>query len=222
MKFTTLRILAAEFIGTALLLAIIVGSGIMGEKLSNGNAAISLLANSIATGAGLIFLILCFENISGAQFNPAVTFAAALDEKAKKRQVFLYIAAQSAGAVVGVGIANVMFDLPVYFISTKNRAGGAQFVSEFVATFGLIAVIKTGTKFHPRMVFLIVASYIASAYWFTASTSFANPAVTLARCLSDTFAGISPGSVPAFLIAQLSGAAAASLVFRWLLREEND
>lgn len=220
MKFSFARKLASEFLGTAILLAVVVGSGIMGEKLANGNAAIALLANAIATGAGLTFLILSFGSISGAHFNPAVTITEALNENLSWRAAVSYSAAQIAGAFCGVALANLMFQLPVYFVSTKSRLGSALFLSEFVATFGLIAVIKTGVKFHPRYVFLMVAAYITAAYWFTASTSFANPAVTLARSVSDTFAGIAPASVPSFIAAQMLGAIAAHLFFKWLLTEE--
>jgi glycerol uptake facilitator-like aquaporin len=211
----------AEFLGTAFLLAVVVGSGIMGEKLAGGNSAIALLANSIATGAGLIFLILSFSGISGANFNPVVTIIAAMNGNLSWSETFFYIAAQVAGAFFGVGVTNLMFDLPLIFASTKIRGGASQFLSEFVATFGLIAVILTGVKFHPHLIFLMVAAYITSAYWFTSSTSFANPAVTLARSASDTFAGINPANVPMFIVAQILGAFAAALLFNWLLEEEN-
>lgn len=216
------RKLTAEFLGTAFLLAIVVGSGIMGEKLANGNNAVALLANSIATGAGLIFLILSFGDASGAHINPAVTVTEAFRGNLSWRESFLYILSQLAGAFFGVGTANLMFDLPVYFASTKIRTGNSQFLSEFVATFGLIAVIRAGIKFRPNLVFLMVASYITAAYWFTASTSFANPAVTLARSLTDTFAGISPSNVLMFIAAQLLGAFAATFVFNWLLEEKRN
>lgn len=216
------RKLAAEFIGTAFLLAVVVGSGIMGENLSGGNVAIALLANTIATGAGLAFLILSFGDISGAHFNPAVTLTEAFRGKLSWREGSLYILWQVLGAFLGVGIANLMFDLPIYFASTKVRVGSSQFLSEFVATFGLIMVIQTGVKFRPQFVFLMVAAYITAAYWFTASTSFANPAVTLARSVSNTFAGINPNNVPMFLLAQMLGAFAATFVFRWLLEEKKE
>lgn len=212
--------LFAEFLGTAFLLAIVVGSGIMGEKLSAGNMAIALLANTIATGAGLAFLILSFGSISGAHFNPAVTLTESFRGNFNWREAPFYILSQILGALFGVGVANLMFELPAFAASTKVRAGNAQFLSEFVATFGLIAVIQTGVKFHPNLVFLMVAAYITSAYWFTASTSFANPAVTLARSLSNTFAGINPNNVPMFLLAQFLGAFAATLVFGWLLKDK--
>ena len=179
--------------GTAGLLAVVVGSGIMGENLAGGNLAIALLANTIATGAGLAFLILSFIEISGAHFNPAVTLTEWRRGNLNWREAVFYILAQISGAFAGVGLANLMFDLPVYFASTKIRAGNSQFLSEFVATFGLIAVIQCVVKFRPKMVFLAVAVYITAAYWFTASTSFANPAVTVARSLSNTFRGNQSG-----------------------------
>ncbi len=216
------RKLAAEFLGTAFLLAIVVGSGIMGENLSGGNRAIALLANSIATGAGLAFLILSFGDVSGAHFNPVVSLTEAWRENIGWREGGFYLAAQTAGAFFGVGIANLMFDLPMFFASTKIRAGSSQFLSEFVATFGLVGVIQTGVKFRPNLVFLMVAAYITAAYWFTASTSFANPAVTLARSASNTFAGINLSNVPMFIVAQLSGAFAATVIFGWLLRNKDD
>lgn len=212
----------AEFLGTAFLLAVVVGSGIMGEKLANGNNAVALMANSVATGAGLIFLILSFGNISGAHFNPAITLTEVFRGNLSWRESYIYIIAQLAGAFFGVGTANLMFDLPVYFASTKIRAGNSQILSEFVATFGLIAVIRAGVKFRPKLVFLMVASYITAAYWFTASTSFANPAVTIARSVSNTFAGINPTNVPMFIVAQLLGAFAATFVFDWLLEEKRN
>lgn len=215
-----LRKLAAEFIGTAALLAVVVGSGIMGERLSNGNAAIALLGNSLATGAALIVLIYGFGHISGAHFNPVVTITEAVKNKDSARRFIAYIAVQFAGAVLGVMVANLMFDLPATNLSTKVRLGVGQLLGEFVATFGLIGTIWLGSKFQPKLVGAMVACYIVAAYWFTSSTSFANPAVTVARALSDTFAGISPGSVPAFIAAQLVGTAVAFLVFRWLLAEE--
>lgn len=214
------RKLTAEFLGTAGLLAVVVGSGIMGENLAGGNLAIALLANTIATGAGLAFLILSFIEISGAHFNPAVTLTEAWRGNLNVRETVLYLIAQITGAFTGVGLANLMFDLPVYFASTKIRAGNSQFLSEFIATFGLIAVIQAVVKFRPQMVFLGVAVYITSAYWFTASTSFANPAVTLARSVSNTFAGINPANVPMFIVAQLLGAFAATIIFQWLLKDE--
>ncbi len=214
------RKLTAEFLGTAGLLAVVVGSGIMGENLAGGNLAIALLANTIATGAGLAFLILSFADISGAHFNPAVTLTEFFNKKISLTESVGYLTAQMSGAFAGVGLANLMFELPVYFASTKIRAGNSQFLSEFVATFGLIAVIQAVAKFRPNLIFLAVAVYITAAYWFTASTSFANPAVTVARSLSNTFAGISPANVPMFVIAQILGALTATFVFNWLLKEK--
>jgi glycerol uptake facilitator-like aquaporin len=220
MSFT--RKLAAEFIGTAGLLTIVVGSGIMGERLSGGNAAVALLGNSIATGAGLIILIYGFSNISGAHFNPVVTLTEAFDGKIGRIDSFRYLAAQVTGAVLGVVVANLMFELHAINLSTKTREGGSQFLGEFVATFGLIGVIRLGTAFHPKLVGAMVSCYITAAYWFTSSTSFANPAVTIARSLSNTFAGIAPSGVPMFIAAQFAGAIAAMFVFKWLLAEENN
>lgn len=214
--------LFAEFIGTAFLLAVVVGSGIMGENLANGNIAIALLANTIATGAGLAFLILSFEKISGAHFNPVVTLTEAWNKNIEWKTSVLYLAAQITGAFAGVGLANLMFEKPLYFLSNKIREGNSQFLSEFVATFGLIMVIRCGVKFNPKLVFLMVAVYITAAYWFTASTSFANPAVTLARSVSDTFAGINPYNAPMFIVAQILGAFSAMFIFNWLLKENGE
>jgi glycerol uptake facilitator-like aquaporin len=216
------RKLTAEFLGTAGLLAVVVGSGIMGENLAAGNLAVALLANTIATGAGLAFLILSFGDISGAHFNPAVTLTEVWRGSLNWRESIFYLITQITGAFAGVGLANLMFDLPVYSASTKIRAGNSQFLSEFVATFGLIAVIQAVVKFRPNLIFLAVAVYITSACWFTASTSFANPAVTLARSVSNTFAGINPANVPMFIVAQMLGAFAAAFLFKWLLREEKE
>lgn len=215
-----LRRIVAEAIGTALLLATVVGSGIMGERLANGNVAVALLANTLATGAILVALILAFGKISGAHFNPAVTLSDALMGGIKWRDALPYIIAQTFGAFVGVGTANLMFELPVFFASNKVRTGSAQWFSEFVATFGLLAVIWGCVRLHSAVVTpFAVAAYITAAYWFTASTSFANPAVTLARSMSDTFAGIRITDTPAFIIVQLLGALAATLLFRWLVPE---
>ncbi len=207
----------AEGIGTALLLATVIGSGIMGEQLSGGNVAIALLANTLATGAGLVALILTFGSISGAHFNPAVTLADATQGGLPWREVPAYVVAQVAGAFAGVGVADFMFEKPVFFLSTHARSGVAQWVSELVATFGLLAVIWGCARRRPGAVPFAVGAYITAAYWFTSSTSFANPAVTLARAASDTFAGIRPVDVPAFVVAQLLGAAAATATFRWLV-----
>lgn len=207
----------AEAVGTMLLLAAVVGSGIMGERLSGGNLAIALLANTIATGAALTTLILTFGPISGAHFNPAVTLMDALEGGLEWRDVPVYICAQVAGAFAGVAVANVMFSEPVFFASRHTRQGGAQLFSEFIATFGLLAVIWGCARRRSSAVPFAVGAYITAAYWFTASTSFANPAVTLARSMSDTFAGIRPADVPGFIVAQLLGAAAATALFRWLI-----
>ena len=208
----------AEGIGTALLLAMVVGSGIMGERLASGNVAIALLANTIATGAGLVALILTFGPISGAHFNPAVTLADASQGGLPWREVPAYVAAQVAGAFAGVAVAHIMFKEPaLFFASRHERSGSAQLVSEFVATFGLLAVIWGCARRRTSAVPFAVGAYITAAYWFTASTSFANPAVTVARAASDTFAGIRPVDAPGFIVAQLAGAAAATALFRWLV-----
>lgn len=210
----------SEFLATAFLLLTVVGSGIMGEKLANGNEAIVLLANSLATGAGLIFLIYSFGEISGAQMNPAVSLVEFLRGNLTVKEISGYLAAQVSGAISGVALANFIFGLPIVSLSQKERSGLNLFVSEIAATFGLIAVILTVSKSRPPFVPLAVAAYITSAYWFTSSTSFANPAVTLARSFSDTFAGIKFSDIWLFVAAQIIGSAAAYLVFNWLLREE--
>jgi len=207
----------AEAIGTAFLLAAVVGSGIMGDRLAGGNVAIALLANTIATGAALIALILTFGPISGAHFNPAVTLADASQGGLAWREMPIYLTAQIAGAFVGVAAAHLMFGEPVFFASHRVRSGGSQLFSEFVATFGLLSVIWGCARLRSSAVPFAVGAYITAAYWFTASTSFANPAVTLARSASDTFAGIRPADVPGFVAAQLAGAAAATALFRWLV-----
>ena len=217
MKPSLLRRVAAEFTGTLFLLAAVVGSGIMGERLSGGNVALALLANTIATGAALVALILAFGPISGAHLNPAVTLADAWEGGNSWRETAAYIAAQVAGAFAGVAAAHLMFGLPVFFASTHVRAGLAQVLSEFLATFGLLSVIWGCVRHRPTAVPFGVGAYIAAAYWFTASTSFANPAVTLARSMSNTFAGIRPVDVAGFVAAQLCGAFAATLLFRWLI-----
>ena len=216
MNQTLTKRIVAEAIGTALLLASVVGSGIMGERLAGGNVAVALLANTIATGAALVALILTFGPISGAHLNPAVTLADASQKGIPWPEVPFYIAAQVIGAFIGVGSANVMFGLPIIFASHHARAGAAQLFSEFVATFGLLAVIWGCARRGSSAVPFAVAAYITAAYWFTASTSFANPAVTLARSASDTFAGIRPIDTPGFIVAQLAGAMVATLLFRWL------
>ena len=213
----TARPMVAEAIGTALLLAAVVGSGIMGERLSGGNVAIALLANTLATGAALVALILTFGPISGAHLNPAVTLAEAWRGATAWRLVPVYIAAQILGAVAGVACAHLMFGEALFTASRHVRAGGGQLFSEFIATFGLVAVIRSCVRFQPSSVPFAVGAYITGAYWFTASTSFANPAVTLARALTDTFAGIRPIDVPGFIAAQLAGAFAAAALFAWLI-----
>lgn len=213
-----LRRLTAECLGTAMLLAAIVGSGIMAERLAGGNVAVALLANTIATGAALVALILTFGKISGAHFNPAVTISDALLKGISPRDAFWYVIAQVLGAIAGVGIANLMFELPVFFASTKARTGMAQWLSEFVAAFGLLAVIWGCSRLHNSVVVpFAVGAYITAAYWFTASTSFANPAVTIARSMSDSFAGIRPADVTPFILAQFLGAFAATFLFKWLV-----
>jgi glycerol uptake facilitator-like aquaporin len=214
---TQARRVVAEGVGTAFLLAAVVGSGIMGERLAGGNVAIALLANTLATGGVLVALILTFGPVSGAHFNPAVTLADASQGGLPWRQVPGYVAAQIFGAFAGVAAAHVMFGEPVFSASRHVRAGGAQVFSEFVATFGLLAVIWGCARLRSSAVPFAVAAYIVGAYWFTASTSFANPAVTLARSASDTFAGIRPADVPGFILAQLAGAGTATLLFRWLV-----
>jgi len=209
--------LVAETLGTALLLAIVVGSGIMGDRLAGGNMAIALLANTLATGTGLVVLILTFGPVSGAHFNPAVTLADASQGGLPWREVPGYLGVQVIGAFLGVAAAHGMFDLPLYVASSHVRTGMPQWFSEFVATFGLLAAIWGCVRRHPGAVPFAVGAYITSAYWFTASTSFANPAVTLARAATDTFAGIRPVDAPGFIVAQLLGAVAATLLFNWLL-----
>jgi glycerol uptake facilitator-like aquaporin len=211
------RKLVAEGLGTALLLATVVGSGIMGETLAGGNVAIALLANTLATGAGLVSLILTFGPISGAHFNPAVTLADASQGGLPWREAPGYMVAQIVGAFAGVAAAHGMFGKPIFFASQHVRAGGAQIFSEFIATFGLLAVIWGVVRRRSGAVPFAVGAYITAAYWFTASTSFANPAVTLARAASDTFAGIRPIDAPGFIVAQLVGAMAATFLFRWLV-----
>jgi glycerol uptake facilitator-like aquaporin len=217
MTATLDRRLVAEGLGTAMLLAAVVGSGIMGERLSGGNQAIALLANAIATGAALVALILTYGPVSGAHFNPAVTLADASQGGLPWRDVPAYISAQVAGAVVGVLAAHAMFQERLFMVSLRARSGPAQLFSEFVATFGLLAVIWGCSRRRSGAVPFAVAAYITGAYWFTASTSFANPAVTFARALTDTFAGIRPTDVPGFVVAQFAGAMIATMLFRWLV-----
>lgn len=216
MRPSLLRRVVAEFVGTALLLAAVVGSGIMGERLAGGNVAVALLANTLATGAALVAIILAFGPISGAHLNPAVTLADAWLGGIPWRDTPAYIAAQIAGAFAGVAIAHLMFGLAVFSVSVHARSGAAQVFSEFIATFGLLAVIWGCARTRADAVPFAVGAYITAAYWFTASTSFANPAVTLARLATNTFAGIRPADVVGFIVAQLAGAFCATLLFRWL------
>jgi glycerol uptake facilitator-like aquaporin len=212
------RRLAAEFLGTAFLLMAVVGSGIMAERLAGGNIAIALLANTIAIGAALVALILTFAPVSGGHFNPVVSLSATLNGELRWSEAAAYTAFQILGGLLGVAVANVMFDLPALFVSTKVRTGFGQWLGEFVAAFGLVAVIISVSRRHKTAVVAgSVAAYITAASWFTSSTSFANPAVTIARSLSDTFTGIRPIDAPAFIAAQLLGAVAASFLFNWLV-----
>lgn len=217
-NFTLHQRLVSEFLGTALLLAVVIGSGIMGENLAGGNVAIALLANTLATGAALVVLITIFGPVSGAHFNPAVTLIFLLRREFDKKVVIPYIAAQIMGGIVGVFMAHAMFAEPILQISTKLRGGTALGFSEFIATFGLIMTILGSVRFKPDFVPVAVGLYITSAYWFTASTSFANPAVTIARMFSDTFAGIAPSSAPLFIIFQLAGALVGACVLGWMLK----
>jgi len=216
------RKLVAEFLGTLLLLATVVGSGIMGEQLAGGNVAIALLGNTIATGAILVVLILAFGPLSGAHFNPAVTLAFLMRREIAPGVALLYVLAQIVGGLTGALAAHAMFELPLIQISETARSGPAQWFAEWVATFGLVATILATLRFRPEAVAYAVGLFITAGYWFTASTSFANPAVTIARSFTDTFSGIAPGHAPAFILAQLAGAASAMLVFAWLLRPAPD
>jgi glycerol uptake facilitator-like aquaporin len=210
------RAIVAEATGTMFLLAAVVGSGIMGERLAGGNVALALLANSLATGAALAALILAYGPLSGAHFNPSITMVEALQGRLPAARAFSYVVAQMLGAFAGVMVAHVMFSEPLLLASTHERSGAAQMFSEFVATFGLVTVIATVSRSRASAVPFAVAAYIVAAYWFTSSTSFANPAVTVARAFTNTFAGIRPGDVPGFWAAQLAGAFAAMAVCRWL------
>lgn len=212
--------LIAEALGTAFLLAVVVGSGIMAERLAGGNIALALLANALATGAGLIALILMFGAISGAHFNPVVSLSASIQKQISWTRAMQFSVAQIVGAILGVAIAHIMFDLPLFFASAHSRTGIAQWFSEFIASFGLLAVIISTSKSRPATTPFAVAAYIVAAYWFTSSTSFANPAVTIARAMSNTFAGIHPADVMGFILAQIVGALAATLVFGWLYANE--
>lgn len=219
---TLARRLTGEFLGTAFLLAVVIGSGIMGENLASGNVGIALLANTLATGAGLVALILTFGPISGAHFNPVVTLCDFWFKQISGRDASLYIAAQMAGAFAGVAAAHSMFDAPLFFASEHIRTGMAQWWSEFIATFGLLAVIISCSRTRPTSTPFAVAAYITAACWFTSSSSFANPAVTLARAASNTFAGIRPVDAPGFIVAQLLGAAAAVAIFKWLYHSDKE
>jgi len=214
---TARHALAAEFVGTLLLLAIIVGSGIMGERLAGGNVAVALLANAAATAGGLYVLIVLFGPVSGAHFNPAVTLAMKWRSEALPAPAAGYVAMQVVGALAGVLLAHAMFGEAAWQPGTRVRTGAAQWLGEGVATFGLLLAILLGVRFRTSAVPALVASWIFAAYWFTASTSFANPAVTIARALTRTFAGIRPLDAPGFIAAQFAGAAAALLLAKWLL-----
>ncbi len=220
-SFSFGRRLFSETLGSALLLAIVIGSGIMGERLSGGNVALALLGNTIATGAGLVVLITVLGPISGAHFNPAVTLAMAVRRAIGPAMAAAYVMAQMVGAVAGVWLAHAMFAEPILQVSAKLRDGPAQALSEFVATFGLLATIFGVHRFKADFAPAAVGLYITAAYWFTASTAFANPAVTIARSLSNSFAGIALHSAPAFVLAQVLGALAATAVFGWLLKEDD-
>ena len=216
----TIRPLAAEFLGTLILLATVVGSGIMAERLADGNMALALLANALATGAVLVVLITIFAPLSGAHFNPAVTLYFALRKDIGWSRAVAYAVIQVMAAIAGVWLAHAMFALPVIEVSTHLRDGPAQWLAEFTATFGLILTIAGGVRFAPAAVPMLVGLYITGAYWFTASTSFANPAVTIARALTQSFAGIAPSSAPGFIAAQLLAALASALVLPWLFARD--
>ena len=211
------RRLLAELLGSLLLAATVVGSGIMAERLANGNAALALLANTLATGAVLVALILALGSVSGAHMNPAVSLSAAIQNVLPWSELLQYVAAQLVGGLAGTLLAHAMFSVPLVTLSMHARSGPAQVLSEFVATFGLLAVIRGCSSSRAEAVSFAVGSYITAAYWFTASTSFANPAVTIARALSNTFAGIRPVDVAPFILAQIAGALAATFVFRWII-----
>jgi glycerol uptake facilitator-like aquaporin len=214
---TISRRLTSEFLGTAFLVAAVVGSGIMGERLAGGNVALALLANTLATGAALVALILTFGPVSGAHLNPAVTLSIALENGISWLEFLQYVAVQMLGGTTGAVSAHLMFGLKAISLSHHARSGPAQFLSEFIATFGLVCVVWGCSRSRPEAVPYAVGAYITAAYWFTSSTSFANPAVTVARSISDTFAGIRPSDAPLFVVAQLLGAISATLLFRWLM-----
>jgi glycerol uptake facilitator-like aquaporin len=217
MTISLSRRLTAEFLGTAFLVAAVIGSGVMGERLAGGNVAIALLANTIATGAALVAIILTFGPISGAHLNPAVSLADAIEKGLSCAEAWQYAGVQVLGGIAGAMAAHLMFSLPTLSLSQHTRSGSAQFFSEFIATFGLLSVIWGCSRARMEFVPFAVGAYITAAYWFTASTSFANPAVTIARTLSDTFAGIRPADAPWFILAQILGAVAATFLFRWLV-----
>jgi glycerol uptake facilitator-like aquaporin len=216
-QFDLSRRLAAEAIGTAVLLSVVIGSGIMGDSLSGGNVAIALLGNTIATGAILVVLIFSFGPLSGAHFNPAVTLAFLMRREITPGDAMLYVLAQIVGGLAGALAAHAMFELPLIQISETARSGPAQWFAEWVATLGLVSTILATLRFRPEAVAPAVGLFIIAGYWFTASTSFANPAVTIARSFTNTFSGIVPGDAPGFILAQLAGAASATLLFAWLL-----
>jgi glycerol uptake facilitator-like aquaporin len=218
MSFDLTRRLAAEGLGTLILVMAVIGSGIMAENLAGGNQAVALLCNTIATGAVLYVIITIFVAVSGAHFNPAVSLVMMLRGELDLRTTLAYIAAQIIGGCIGAVLAHLMFGLDLFQLGSTARTGLGQWAGEFIATFGLIATILGCLRFKPEAVATAVGLYITSAYWFTASTSFANPAVTIARSLTDTFAGIAPGDAPAFIVAELLGALAAAYLFRWLLK----
>jgi glycerol uptake facilitator-like aquaporin len=217
MKMSLARRVIAEFIGTAFMVAAVIGSGVMGDRLANGNVALALLANTIATGAALVALIFAFGGISGAHFNPVVSLMDAFERGLPWKETPHYVMGQVLGGITGAVVAHLMFGLPLVSFSRHARGGPAQVFSEFVATFGLVSIIWGCSRLRSNAVPFAVGAYITAAYWFTASTSFANPAVMIARCLSDTFAGIRPVDVPWFVVAQFLGAIAATLLFRWLV-----
>jgi glycerol uptake facilitator-like aquaporin len=218
MSFDLTRRLAAEGLGTLILVMAVIGSGIMAENLAGGNQAVALLCNTIATGAVLYVIITIFVAVSGAHFNPAVSLVMMLRGELDLRTTLAYIAAQIIGGCIGAVLAHLMFGLDLFQLGSTARTGLGQWAGEFIATFGLIATILGCLRFKPEAVATAVGLYITSAYWFTASTSFANPAVTVARSLTDTFAGIAPGDAPGFIVAELLGAVAAAYLFRWLLK----
>ena len=222
MTFSLSKRLAAECLGTALLVATVVGSGIMAERLSGGNIALALLGNTLPTGAILVVLILAFGPISGAHFNPAVSFIMALRKEHAWSEFLPYLIAQIVGACLGTLIAHGMFELPLLQFAIKSRTGPAQWFAEFVATFGLIVTILSVSRFKSEAIPVAVGLYITAAYWFTASTSFANPAVTIARALTNSFSGIAPADVPMFIVAQVIGALAGYILMNWFFNVAPD